>query len=328
MRRDLVRWPCRGRPAGRRRPGVRSAPRSVPSLWAGRCSRCASISRRVMLGASRASPAATACSPAHSCARGTLFSRKPLAPARRAAYTTSSSSTVVSTSTRVPGAGQSAGGLECRRRRASATSIRTTSGSVSATRRTASSPSAAIADDLEVRVAAHDRDQPVADQLLVVRDDDPDHAGSRGRVACRRKPPLSVLPADRVPPIAEHPFSDARPARARSRRTPTCAACPTLSTRQRERGGRRSRARQVDAGARGVPQRVGEPLLEDPVGAVVGGGGQLPRGAELRHLDGQAGGAGARRPGRGDVPDRCRAASARRRRAGRAAGAARPAPPG
>src|SRR3954452_17849933 len=58
------------------------------------------IRRRVIDGASSASPSATTRMPATSCSGGTSLSRKPLAPARSASYTYSLRSKVVSISTR------------------------------------------------------------------------------------------------------------------------------------------------------------------------------------------------------------------------------------
>ena len=80
---------------------VMDASRRTSAAGGSAVRRCCSISRRVTLGASRASPAATVLTAAYSVSRGVSFSRKPLAPARNAARTYSSTSKVVRISTRV-----------------------------------------------------------------------------------------------------------------------------------------------------------------------------------------------------------------------------------
>ena len=66
--------------------------------WSAKCA----MSRRVTLGASSASPAATVRIALSSSSSGRLFSAKPLAPARSASKTYSSRSNVVRISTRDP----------------------------------------------------------------------------------------------------------------------------------------------------------------------------------------------------------------------------------
>ena len=131
--------------------------------------------------------------------RDASLSRKPLAPARSAAYTYSSRSKVVSMSDARPGPRRATV-----RRVASMPSspgirmsISTTSGlRGSRASSTASSPSAASPDDLDVVSALEDHPEPGPDQRLVVDEEDLDHrgapTGSRARTAY---PPSGHRPA-------------------------------------------------------------------------------------------------------------------------------------
>ena len=112
-----------------------------------------------------------------------FLSRKPLAPAASASNTYSSSSKVVSTSTRTPASSSSA----TMRRVASSPSItgmrmsiRTTSGRVERASSTAAAPSPASPDHLDVPGVVQQRPEPGPDQPLVVRQQDPDQGSRAG----------------------------------------------------------------------------------------------------------------------------------------------------
>ena len=169
--------------------------------------RCFSISLRVMLGESSASPSATVRTAAYRVWRGASLSRKPLAPARRAARTYSSRSNVVSTSTRVAerGSPQISRVAAMPSTRGIRTSMSTTSGRCRRTSSTASRPSAASPTTSRSGWVREHRGEPGAHQLLVVGDHHPDrHRGTAatagtGMRACTRKP-SSVGPASTSPP--------------------------------------------------------------------------------------------------------------------------------
>jgi hypothetical protein len=134
----------RSRGVSRSRPGSGGPAPSPPPVGGRRAK--SSTSRRVMDGASSASPAATTRMAARRSAGGVSFRRNPLAPARRAANTYSSRSKVVRITTFT---GSTASGPARRRvasmpsQRGMRTSISTTSARSRRATATASSPSPA-----------------------------------------------------------------------------------------------------------------------------------------------------------------------------------------
>ena len=189
-----------------------------------------------------------------SCVGRVSLSRNPLAPARSASCTSSSSSNVVRTSTCVsaqPRVGHDpSGGLQAvhpwhpdvhqhdvgRRTTAQVPGLLTVSG---------------LADDLDVGGRPQEYDEPGSHQLLVVDDRHPDHdatGSGEGRWAATRKPDPSSAPYSKV--AAQEPGALAQAdeaVSARSRRLhprePSAHHCRCPGPRCRPRPRRRSRTR-------------------------------------------------------------------------------------
>ena len=158
----------------RRAAAARAAPRSAKR----------SISRRVTAGANSEPPSAMTWIAARSCASGASLSRKPLAPARRAANTYSSRSKVVSTSTR-GGSGHHSDlprrldPVHARHPHVHQDDV----GPQLASRRDRLDAVAGLADDLEPGVGAQNHPEAGTNEPLVVGEENANHSGNRARTA-------------------------------------------------------------------------------------------------------------------------------------------------
>src|SRR5215216_7140082 len=287
------------------------------------------ISRRVTLGASRASPSATTRT-ARSSSMGSVFlSRKPLAPAARAANTYSSSSKVVRTSTRTPARSSSATIRRVASRPSSTgmrMSISTTSGRVERASSTAAAPSPASpttsmspASSSRARNPARTSPWSSTSRTLITGAPprgSPDPAGSSG---AHREAGLDAEPAPgpgaglQAAPEGTGPLPHARdplsaPAGPVARRV--VRAGPVVDDLDLDPAVVVGDGDVGPAGP-GVAHDVGERLLDHPVGGQVDGRREPPRLALQRHPDlhpgpgrlddqgvqlGQAGRRGQRRP--------------------------------
>ena len=237
--------------------------------------------RRVVTdGAIMPSPAATMRMPATRSAAGVRLSRKPLAPALKPSYTYSSRSKVVRMRTREVSSRPSA----TMARVASipfitgiCTSISTTSGSRRRVSSSASPPSPASPDDLDVGLGLEDETQARAHHLLVVGQHHGDaHVPSlgSGRRARTAKPPSARGPASSSPlNVATRSRMPTRPRPPPA--TPAATAAAVVDDLDGERvllvahGHRRARLA-------GVLERVGQRFLDDAIGGEIEAGRQAP----------------------------------------------------
>ena len=234
------------------------------------------MSLLVTVGASSASPAAMTRTASNSRSAVTSLSRNPLAPTRSASKTYSSRSKVVRISTR----GAWSSSVSCRGASMPSVpgirmSIRTTSGLRSRQVRTASAPSAAVAEHVEVRLRVEHRGEPGPHHLVVVGDDDADgHDDLRfgGQVGLDENPPPgggarpqrpagapgSLAHAEQAVPALPAPSWPVPP-----RRPPAAGAVVADPQLQRMVV---VAELDIDRRARRVPPGVGERLLHDAVG--------------------------------------------------------------
>src|SRR5829696_5131874 len=294
---------------------VRAARSTAPAgalAWR-RAAANSAIRRRVTLGASRASPSATTRTARSSSIGSVFLSRKPLAPAARASNTYSSSSKVVSTSTRTPARSSSA----TIRRVASSPSmtgmrmsIRTTSGRAERARATAAAPSPASpttstspASSSRARNPA--RTSPWSSTRTTLITDCRREGGLDAEAAAGAGAGLEA--AAEGPGPFPHPQDPLAAAGAVAVARPGAAVVGDLDHHL---------AVGVTDGhlgpaGPGVADHVGQRLLDDAVGGQVDGGRQPPRLPLERHRDldpgpgrlgdqrvqlGQPGGRGQRRP--------------------------------
>src|SRR4029453_10008467 len=283
--------------------------RAARSTRAGRLARRraaanSAISRRVTLGASRASPSATTRTARSSSAGSVFLSRNPLAPAARASNTYSSSSKVVRTSTRTPARSSSA----AIRRVASSPSstgmrmsIRTTSGRAERARSTAAAPSPASpttsmspASSSNARNPARTRCWSSTSRTLITGapprgSPDPSGCGSRGGHREGGQDPEAALVAGaglqaaaKGPGPLPHPQDPL--AAAASLAVPGPAGTAVVGDLDRHPAVGVGDGDLGPAGP-GVTDHVGQRLLHHPVEGQVDGGREAPRLALQRDLD-------------------------------------------
>ena len=197
------------------------------------------MSRRVTLGESSASPAATARTARSSSAGSVSFTRNPLAPARSASNTYSSSSNVVRITTRTAvergvvadatGGGEAvdAGHADVHQHDVGALAARERDRLVAVAR---------LADHLDVVLGVEQGPEAPAHQRLVVGEHDPDHRcppiGNRART---RKPAACggtdlEVTAERVDPFAHAGDALARPVSTGRAPRPSSSTCTTSAS--------------------------------------------------------------------------------------------------
>ena len=158
------------------------------------------------------------------------FTRNPLAPARIARATYSSSSKVVTMTMCVPASAgfsticsvahsPSPSGMRM--------SMSTTSGRCCGHQSDRLGAGAGLTDHLDVRLGLEQAAEARSDELLVVRDRDPDHGDSRTGLCCGMRtrisaPPEGERPVSRVPPSSS--------ARSRIPRMPRLPSPPPSSS--------------------------------------------------------------------------------------------------